>query len=115
MGGSLREAARVLFPAGRVAATLPGREFPHATTVEGLRFTAQVAAPNVIEGLFRRRRSAVAVATATGADRLAASFMAGLRRRYGDGPVWIRVGTKESLLLLGEEPIRRALENSPDL
>jgi cytochrome P450 len=94
---------------------LPGRDFPHATTVEGLRFTAQVAAPNVIQGLFRRRRSAVAVATKTGADGLAVSFMAGLRRSYGDGPVWIRVGTKESLLLLGVDPIRRALENSPEL
>ena len=47
--------------------------------------------PNVIQGLFRRRRTAVALATKTGVDGLAVGFMAGLRRSYGHGPVWIRV------------------------
>jgi hypothetical protein len=82
--------------------------------LEGIRFTAQVAVPNVIQGLFRRRRSAVAVATKTGADGLAVSFVASLKRKYGDGPVWIRVAKDEALLLLGRSTIRRALEDSPD-
>jgi cytochrome P450 len=90
------------------------RDFPHASIIEGLRFTAQVAVPNVIQGLFRRRRKAVAVATQTRTDRLAVSFMAGLKRSYGDGPVWIRVAKDEALLLLGPDPIRRALGGSPD-
>ena len=39
-------------------------DFPHASILEGIRFTAQVAVPNVIQGLFRRRRHApVAVAS----------------------------------------------------
>lgn len=33
--------------------------------MEGLRFSAQVALPNVVQGLFRRRRTAVAAATAS--------------------------------------------------
>jgi hypothetical protein len=90
------------------------KDFPHASIVEGVRFTAQVAVPNVIQGLFRRRRTPVAVATRTGADSLAYSFMAGLRRSYGNGPVWIRVAKDEALLLLGEEAIRKVLERSPD-
>jgi Cytochrome P450 len=89
-------------------------DFPHASLVEGVRFTAQVAVPNVIQGLFRRRRSAVALATRTGADGLAAGFVAGLKRSYGEGPVWIRVARDEALLLLGRDAIRRALEGSPD-
>ncbi len=89
-------------------------DFPHASLIEGLRFTAQVAVPNVIQGLFRRRRSAVAVAQRTGADGLAFGFMAGLKRSYGEGPLWIRVAKDEALLLLGREPMRRALEGSPD-
>jgi hypothetical protein len=89
-------------------------EFPRASLLEGIRFTAQVAVPNVIQGLFRRRRTAVAIATRTGADGLAISFMAGLKRSYGEGPVWIRVAKDEALLLLGRGPIRRALEGSPD-
>jgi cytochrome P450 len=90
------------------------KDFPHGSIVEGIRFTAQVAVPNVIQGLFRRRRNAVAVATRTGTDSLAVSFMAGLKRSYGDGPVWIRVAKDEALLLLGADQIRHALEGSPD-
>jgi cytochrome P450 len=89
-------------------------DFPHASLLEGVRFTAQVAVPNVIQGLFRRRRSAVALASKTGTDALAVGFMAGLKRTYGQGPVWIRIAKDEALLLLGRDPIRHALEGSPD-
>ena len=93
-------------------------DFPHASIIEGVRFTAQVALPNVVQGLFRRRRKAVAVAGRTGADKLAVGFMSGLRRSYGDGPVWIGIppipAKSEALLLIGADPIRRALEGSPD-
>jgi hypothetical protein len=93
---------------------LANSEFPRASLAEGLRFTAQVAVPNVIQGLFRRRRKAVAVATKANADGLAVGFMAGLKRRYGSGPVWIKVAKNDALLLLGESEIRGALEGSPD-
>ena len=89
-------------------------DFRHASLLEGVRFTAQVAVPNVVQGLVRRRRSAGAVAAKTGADALAARFMASLKRSYGEGPVWIRVAKDEALLLLGREPIRHALMGSPD-
>jgi cytochrome P450 len=89
-------------------------DFPHASLIEGVRFTAQVAVPNVIQGLFRRRRTAAALAAKTGADALAVGFVAGLKRSYGEGPVWIRVTKDEALLLLGRGPIRHALEGSPD-
>jgi cytochrome P450 len=90
------------------------RDFPHASIVEGIRFTAQVALPNVIAGLFRRRRTVTAIGSATGTDALAHSFMAGLKRSHGDGPLWIRVGKDETLLALGREAIRHALEGAPD-
>lgn len=90
------------------------KDFEHASLVEGLRFTAQVAVPNLVQGLFRRRKTAVAVATKTGVDGLAVGFMAGLRRRYGDGPLWIRVATDEALLLLGRDSIREVLDGSPN-
>jgi hypothetical protein len=93
---------------------LSERDFPHASILEGVRFTAQVAVPNLVQGLLRRRRTAVAVATRTGVDGLAIGFMAGLKRSYGDGPVWIRVAKDEVLLLLGRDPIRHALEGAPE-
>src|ERR1700730_3898436 len=99
---------------GRVAAPLADRDFEHASLVEGLRFTAQVAVPNLVQGLFRRRRKAVAVATRTGVDGHGVGFMSGLRRSYGDGPLWIRVATDEALLLLGRDGIGKALGESPD-
>lgn len=97
-----------------VAGALPDRDFPHASILEGVRFTAQVAVPNVVQGLFRRRRSAAAIATKTGVDGLAVGFVSGLKRSYGDGPVWIRVVKDEALLLLGGDSIRKALKGSPD-
>ena len=90
------------------------RDFPHASVIEGVRFTAQVALPNLIQGLFRRRKQASAIASRTGADGLAVGFLAGVKRSYGEGPVWIRVAKDETLLLLGRTPIRRALEGSPE-
>lgn len=89
-------------------------DFPRASLLEGIRFTAQVAVPNVIQGLLRRRRTAVAIATRTGADGLAFGFMAGVKRSYGEGPLWIRVAKDEALLLMGRGAVRRALEGSPD-
>src|SRR5581483_2557306 len=88
-------------------------DFPHASIVEGLRFTAQVAVPNVIQGLFRRRRTATQAAVKTGADGFAVSFVAGLKRSYGDGPLWIRVGTGEVILALGRDAIQHALKHAP--
>lgn len=95
-------------------ANVAERDFPHASVIEGVRFTAQVALPNLIQGLFRKRKHASAIASRTGADGLAVGFLAGVKRSYGEGPVWIRVAKDEALLLLGRGPIRRVLEGSPD-
>jgi hypothetical protein len=90
------------------------RDFPHASVIEGVRFTAQVALPHVIQGLFRRRKHAAAIAARTGADGLAVGFLGGLKRSYGEGPLWVRVARDEALLLFGRTPIRRVLESSPE-
>jgi cytochrome P450 len=68
----------------------------------------------VIQGLFRRRRNAVAVATRTKTDGLAIGFMEGLKRSYGNGLLWIRVAKDEALLVIGEKGIRQVLEQSPE-
>lgn len=96
------------------ATVAESRDFTRASLVEGIRFTAQVAVPGVVQGLFRRRRNAVGIASRTGTDKLAISFVAGLKRSYGEGPLWIRVAKSNAVLLLGAEAIRRVLEGSPD-
>lgn len=88
-------------------------EVRSASLVEGVRFTATVALPNMAQGLFRRRRKLVAAGRALDLDGQAISFMRGLRRSYAPGPVRIRVGGKEALLLLSPRDVRRVLEESP--
>src|SRR4051794_4797706 len=90
------------------------REIPSASLVDGVRFTLFGVLPNVLQGLFRRRRRIVAVATRLDLDRHAAGTVAALRRRYGDGPVWIRVLTSRVLLALSVEDVRRILEGAPE-
>jgi len=90
------------------------QKFPSASTIEGVRFTAQVLLPNLIQGLFRRRRRAVEIATRLDVDGQAISLIGDLKRKYGPGPFWVRAGRDQSLLLTSVEDIRRALEGSPE-
>jgi cytochrome P450 len=89
-------------------------DLPSASLIEGLRFTLQAMLPNVVQGLFRRRRRAVAAATKLNVDRHAVGLIGGIRRSYGPGPVWVRVGTGQMLLALSTEDVRRVLEGSPE-
>jgi cytochrome P450 len=89
-------------------------DLPSASLVEGVRFTLQAMLPNVVQGLFRRRPRAVAAATKLNADRHAVGLIGGIRRSHGPGPVWVRVGTDQMLLVLSTEDVRRVLEGSPD-
>ena len=89
-------------------------DLPSASLVEGVRFTLQAMVPNVVQGLFRRRPRAVAAATKLNVDRQAVGLISGIRRSHGPGPVWVRVGTDQMLLVLSTEDVRRALEGSPD-
>jgi cytochrome P450 len=89
------------------------KQLPHASTVESLRFTSQVVLPNVIQGLFRRRAKAVAVATKADVDKHAVRFMQGLRHKHGKGPLWARVIKDQALVLLDGDDVRRVLEGSP--
>jgi cytochrome P450 len=89
-------------------------ELPSASLVEGARFTAQVLAPQLVQGLFRRRRRAVAVATKLNVDGHTVGLIGALRRKYGEGPIWVRAGTERMLLVISEDDIRRVLEGSPE-
>jgi cytochrome P450 len=90
------------------------QDLPRASTLEGVRFTAQVLVPHAIQGLFRRRPKAVAVATKLNADGHAVSFIGGLRRSHGPGPIWVKAGTDNALLVLSTEDVRRVLEDAPE-
>ena len=89
-------------------------DFPRSSLAEGLGFTALVALANVAQGLFRRRPGVVAVLDRLGVNAGGHRLLAALQRRYGGGPVWVRVGAKYMLLVFGPEQIRFVLSNAPD-
>jgi cytochrome P450 len=85
-----------------------------ASLFENARFNALVIVPNGLQGVFKPRRNAVAVATAANVDGQAIGLLAGMRRGHSGGPVWVRVLRDKALLLLTPADVHRALEDSPD-
>jgi len=88
-------------------------DFKHASVVEGVRFTAQVGVPNVVQGLFSKREAVVTVVGKLPAEPLAYRLLEGMARKYGPDPFWVRVGTEETLLLTHPEDIETVLGGSP--
>jgi cytochrome P450 len=87
---------------------------PSASLIENARFNALVIVPNALQGVFRRRRQAVAAATAANVDGRAVGLLTGMSRSHGGGPVWVRVVRDPALLLLTPADVHRALRGSPD-
>jgi len=92
----------------------PQGELPSASVLDNARLNALVFVPNALQGIFRRRRRAVAAATRADVDRWAVRLLGGMRRTHGGRPVWVRVGPSRALLLLSVDDIRTVLEGSPD-
>src|SRR5436305_11985313 len=84
-----------------------------ASLVESVHFNRLVIVPNAVQGIFRRRPAAVALATKLNIDGRAVGLLRSLRKSHGQGPLWIRVMTHETLLLLSAKDVRRVLEGAP--
>jgi len=84
-----------------------------ASLLENVQFNQAVIVPNAVQGLFRRRPGPVGAATRLDVDGRAARLLAGMRRRHGRGPVWVRVVTAPALLVLDVDDVQRVLEGSP--
>jgi cytochrome P450 len=88
-------------------------DFKRASLIEGVRFTAQVGVPNVVQGLFSKREAVVTVVGKLPAEQLAYRLVEGMARKYGPDPFWVRVGTEDTLLLTHPEDIETVLGGSP--
>jgi len=86
---------------------------PSASLLENVRFNQAVIVPNAAQGIFKRRRAPVGIATKIGVDGQAVGLLRAMKRSYGRGPVWVRVLKDPALLLLDVADVRRALEGSP--
>jgi cytochrome P450 len=89
-------------------------DFKHASLLDGVRFTAQVGVPNVVQGLFAKRELPSRLSSTLHGDQFAYQLVAGLVRRLGPDPFWIRVGKEEALLVHHPDDIKLVLEGSPD-
>ncbi len=87
---------------------------PSASLLENARFNSLVIVPNALQGVFRRRRKAVAAATLANVDGQAVGLIRGMRRGHSGGPVRVRVIREPALLLLAPADVHRALQGSPD-
>jgi cytochrome P450 len=89
-------------------------DFPQTSTAESLRFTTLVALPNLAEGLFSRRPTVTTALNRVGAARRAHRLLTALQRRYGDGPLWVKVAGKQTLVVFGPDQIRFVLSHAPE-
>ncbi len=90
------------------------QDLPRLSTVESLRFTAQIGLPNVLSGLFRKRGAVVAVTSRVGVDAAAYALMEGLVRSYGPEPFWVKLAGDDTVVVHHPDDIRLVLEGSPE-
>lgn len=89
-------------------------DFPRASLVEGVRFTALIGAPNLILGLFNKREHPTRIAAKLAVDQHGYRLVEGLADKYGPGPFYVRVGGDQALLLHDPDDLRFVLDGSPD-
>ncbi|HEX7182976.1 MAG TPA: cytochrome P450 [Thermoanaerobaculia bacterium] len=87
------------------------RSIPSASFGESLRFALFQLLPNILQGLFKRKPSAIGLFNALGTDRRAVALISRLHKKYGDS-VHLRFG---GLLLMGMDGVRHVLDHSPDV
>ncbi|ESR26060.1 cytochrome P450 [Lutibaculum baratangense] len=87
---------------------------PQASIADSVAFATQVALPTWSKGLIVRRPGAVALAERARLDERAVRQMQALRRKYGDGPLLLRLPVRNQAIVLGTEHVRRVLDESPE-
>lgn len=87
---------------------------PQASLVDSLAAFNEVLVPLAARGLILRRPRVVGLEAKLDADRRAVRLMQRLRRRYGSGPLRLRVPGRSMALILSTGDVRQVLESSPD-
>jgi cytochrome P450 len=85
-----------------------------ASVPDTLRAVASVLVPLVARGVIVRRQRAVALQERLDADRRLVRALQRLRRRYGSGPLRLRVPLRRIVLILDDDDVHRVLAASPD-
>ncbi len=73
-----------------------------------------VLTPVLARGVLVRRPGAVRLLAAADADRRAVDLLQRIRRRYGSGPLRLRLGVRRAVLVLDPAHVHRVLAETPD-
>jgi cytochrome P450 len=87
---------------------------PRASVLDTLRTLLRVLVPLTARGVIVRRPKVVALAERLDLDRRAVTQMQRLRRRYGAGPLLLRLPFRRLALILDPDDVHRVLEGSPE-
>lgn len=90
------------------------RQIPRASRRDTMAVLGRVMAPTVAKGVIIRRPKMVAMAERLDLDTRAIRTMQRLRKRYGPGPLMLRVPVRKQALILDPRHVRRVLDASPE-
>jgi hypothetical protein len=84
------------------------------SAIDQFRLLLRVALPTWVQGVFLRKRWGVALIARWDLDRKAVRFLQALRRKYGEGPLFLRVPRYPQVLLLSVRHLQTVLEETPE-
>ncbi|MDF3313186.1 cytochrome P450 [Rhodococcus sp. T2V] len=96
------------------APAAPRAEGPILTGWEAVRVATALGYPAVAAGVIARRRPVMAVLETVRADDTTLETVRALRRRFGSGPVQLRLPGRRLAVVLDPEGVARVLAESPD-
>jgi cytochrome P450 len=88
-------------------------QLPTATVLDTVTILTEILLPLVARGVIVRRPAVVAMAERLELDKRAVRRMQRLRRRYGSGPLVVRLPFRRIALVLDPDHVHRVLEESP--
>jgi len=89
-------------------------QLPTMTVTETVAVITEVVLPNLAKGVVKRRPRMVGLSERFNAEAKSVQLLGKLRRRYGKGPVLLKLPLRSHALILNPEDADRVLENSPE-
>jgi cytochrome P450 len=95
------------------AAAEPGHPLPQASLADTLGVLAEVVLPTLAKGVIMRRPKVMQLSERLDLNRRAVLRLRGLRERYGDGPLLLRIPLRNQAVILSPADVRRVLQETP--
>jgi cytochrome P450 len=87
---------------------------PRASLADTIRILLVAAAPLIAKGLIVRRPKVVHLLALSAAERRGVLLLARMRRKYGDGPLLLRIPFREQAVVFAPRHLRRVLAETPE-